>query len=429
MKYIQYNSRSFRETKYYRQLPEEEQEVFNILTSMFHFKVNNYVLEELINWDNVPNDPIYRLMFLRKSMLLDEDYTCLKHLMNMGEELKGFGPLVENIKKRMFPHREPCKNRTVKHGNRLLYGVVSDFETIVSIFPKYTVKTCHAYCTYCFRWPILNNAEMQRWSSYDDPQTPVGYLREHPEVKDVLLTGADPLATNAKILRRYLEPILEIDSISTIRISSKSLSFWPYRFTTDKDADDILRLFEDIQAKGKHLSFLAHVTHVRELETDAVKEAVKRIQSTGAIIRCQGPIVEGINDTAQDWSNLWTRQLKLGIIPYYMFIEGNHHPTNCFRVPLAKTLKIFQEAQKLTSGTARTVRGPVFVYEKNRVLLDGITTINNKKYFVLKSLQSPPEAGAEGKIELVPYDESTTDLGDLFTLFKPKIANDTMISV
>ena len=208
-----------------------------------------------------------------------------------------------------------------------------------------------------------------------------------------------------------------MDSVQVIRTSSKSLAWWPYRFVTDKDADDLLRYFEHIQSKGKHFCFIAHFTHPRELENEIVQEAIRRILSTGAVIRCQGPLVKGINDNPQDWVDLWTKQINLGMVPYYMFVEANHHYENCFRIPLAETLRIFQEAQKQTTGLARTVRGPVFMNDINRVLLDGTTELNGQKYFVLKSLQCAPRMDSEAKIKLIPYDGHTKDIGNIFELF------------
>ncbi len=63
-------------------------------------------------------------------------------------------------------------------------------------------------------------------------------------------------------------------NLKTIRIGTKSLSFWPYRFITDPDSDSCLILFRKITDKGIHLAFMAHFNHHRELETDAVREAV-----------------------------------------------------------------------------------------------------------------------------------------------------------
>lgn len=418
MKFISYNNTSFKKTKYYELLPEEEREVFDILSSVFHFKVNNYVLEHLIHWDSIPNDPIYKLIFPRKEMLSEIDYESLKLLHESGLEEKKLMPFIQRIKKKMFPEVKQTETSLPKVDGKRIRGMYSNFETIVSLFPDPMAKTCHSYCSYCFRWIMFNNKEAQQNSSYKDPNEPVAYIKAHPEISDVLFTGADPLVLKAETLKKYIDPILDIDSVKVIRISSKSLGWWPFRFTTDKDADALLDLFKYIQSRGKHLNFCAHFTHVRELEHTEVKKAIQKIRATGTVIRCQGPLVEGINDTAEDWSALWNAQIAFGMVPYYMFIEADHNSESCFRIPLAKALRIFQEAQKKTTGLARTVRGPVFMNDLNRVLLDGVTEVNGEKYFVLKSLQSPPETNGEGKIKLIPFDEHTKDAGDLFELFQ-----------
>ena len=76
----------------------------------------------------------------------------------------------------------------------------------------------------------------------------------------------------AAVLRRYIEPLLEpgLEHIESIRIGTKSLAYWPQRFVTDPDADDTLRLFEEVSAAGKTLALMAHFSHPRELEPELV---------------------------------------------------------------------------------------------------------------------------------------------------------------
>jgi len=420
LKFKTYSNNTFKNTDYYANLPIEAKVEFDVLSSVFHFKVNTYVLENLIDWKNVPNDPMYKLVFPRKEMLSTFDYEFLKTLFNEGLNTNELNLFVQRVRKKMLPEVKHSPTSIPQINGEPIIGMYRNFETIISLFPDPMVKTCHSYCSYCFRWIMFNNKEAQQNSSYQDPFAPVAYLKEHPEIKDVLFTGADPLVLKAATLKKYIDPILEIESVEVIRISSKSLAWWPYRFTTDTDAAALLELFEYIQSKGKHLNFCAHFTHPKELETNVVKEAIKRIRNTGTVIRCQGPLVKDINDTPEAWSTLWTQQISLGMIPYYMFIEADHNIENCFRIPLAKALNIFQEAQKRTTGLARTVRGPVFMNDLNRVLLDGTTTIGDKKFFVLKSLQSPPDIDNEAKIKLIPYDKTSKDAGDLFILFNQK---------
>ena len=116
----------------------------------------------------------------------------------------------------------------------------------------------------------------------------------------------------------------------------QTLSYWPYRFITDKDADDMLRLFEKVKKAGKHLAFQAHFNHPVELSTNAVKKAIQRIQNTGAQIRTQSPLLRHINDDPVVWADMWKEQVRLGLIPYYMFVARDTGSKSFFDVPLEK---------------------------------------------------------------------------------------------
>ena len=418
MKFISYSPAKFRKSDYYSLLPEKEQHTFTILSKVFHFKVNSFVLDNLIDWDRVPHDPIFRYIFPRKEMLPKVDFDFLAKDPFPSELDPEFQKYVSKLKRQLAPRPTSANESLIlDETGRRIRGMYSNFPTIVSLFPDPMMRTCHSYCNYCFRWILFGDRAVQQNSGYTDPQTPVAWLKANPQVTDCLFTGADPLIVNAKNLQKFIDPVLAIDSVKVIRLSSKALAYWPFRFTTDKDADNLLRLFEYILSKGKHLNFCGHFTHPRELDHPEVAKAVKRIQNTGAIIRTQGPLVKDVNDSPEAWSEMWMKQINLGMVPYYMFMEADHHPQSCFRVRPAEALRIFQEAQKVTTGLARTVRGPVFMYDLNRVLLDGTTTLNGKKFFVLKTLQAPPGCDSEGDIKLVPYDEHTKNLRNLYNLF------------
>jgi L-lysine 2,3-aminomutase len=106
---------------------------------------------------------------------------------------------------------------------------------------------------------------------------------------------------------------------------------------------------------------MAHFTHFRELETDIVRKAIKRILNTGAVIRTQSPVIKHINDDPIIWERMLKEQVQLGCVPYYMFIARNTGAHNFFNVPLVKAWQIFRNAYKNISGTARTIRGPCYV--------------------------------------------------------------------
>jgi KamA family protein len=257
-------------------------------------------------------------------------------------------------------------------------------------------QTCHAYCTYCFRWAQFVGIDELKFAS-GQAVTLTNYLRGHPEVSSVLLTGGDPLVMKTRVLRRYVEPLLDprLEHVSSIRLGTKSPAYWPQRFVTDGDADDLLRLFEEVERAGRHLALMAHFSHPREMTTPVAREAIRRIKSTGAVVRCQAPLIRHVNDSADCWAEMWKTQVRLGAVPYYMFVERDTGPKHYFAVPLARALDIFDHAYRRISGIGRTVRGPSMSAMPGKVLVDGVTTINEQKVFVLKFLQgrNPDWAG------------------------------------
>jgi L-lysine 2,3-aminomutase len=217
----------------------------------------------------------------------------------------------------------------------------------------------------------------------------VDYVKEHKEVTDVLFTGGDPLIMKTKHLEYYIRPLLNanIENLRNIRIGTKALGYWPYRFVTDDDADDLLKLFEDVKKSGKHLAFMAHFNHSVELGGEIVAEAVRRILNTGAVIRTQSPVLKHINDDPKVWADMWKKQVELGCIPYYMFVARNTGAQHYFSIPLVEAWQLFRNAYQSVSGICRTVRGPSMSALPGKVQVLGISEIANQKVITLRMIQ------------------------------------------
>jgi KamA family protein len=273
---------------------------------------------------------------------------------------------------------------------RPLPGLQHKYPETVLFFPRQG-QTCHAYCSYCFRWAQFVDEPGLKMAT-DDVGTLVAYLGEHPEVTSVLITGGDPMIMGEVVLRRYVEPLIDprngLDHIESIRIGTKSLAYWPQRFVTDPDADDTLRLFGEVIASGRNLAVMAHFSHPRELEPPVLAEAVRRIRDTGAVIRTQAPLIRSINDDPAAWREMWRTQVRMGMVPYYMFVERDTGPQDYFAVPLARGYDIFREAYQGVSGLARTVRGPSMSATPGKVCVDGVTEVAGIKVFVLHMIQA-----------------------------------------
>ena len=399
------------------QISVEQRVALQAVSSVLPFRVNEYVLRELIDWDDIPNDPIYQLTFPQAGMLEHADFLRLEDMVVRGEKGDDFRRLVRDIHRRMNPNPGGQKQLNVPavDGERVL-GCQHKYREVVLFFPVQG-QTCHAYCTYCFRWAQFVGDKDLRFAARNVDQL-VEYLKEHDEVTDVLITGGDPMVMSSSRLRRVVEPLLDpaLDHLRSIRIGTKSLAYWPYRFLTDTDADDLLRLFEEVRSKGRQVAFMAHFSHPKELGTKAVAMAMRRILDTGAVIRTQAPVIRHVNDRAEVWSEMWRRQVALGAVPYYLFVERDTGPKQYFQVPLARVLRIFSTACSDVSGLARTVRGPSMSATPGKVLVDGVATIGGDKVFVLKMVQAR-DPGWVNRVFFAQFDSQATWLDELRPAF------------
>ncbi|MFT5422364.1 MAG: KamA family protein [Phycisphaerales bacterium] len=368
-------------------LAPDLREAIQTVGAVLPFRTNRYVTDELLNWDDTTEDPMYQLTFPQRGMLEDDQYRAVRDEIHRGAEKAELAEIVNRIRFELNPHPAGQQTHNVPTmSGEPVNGMQHKYRETVLFFPSQG-QTCHAYCTFCFRWAQFVGLEDLKFSSREVDSL-CAYLRAHPEVSDVLFTGGDPLIMKTKTLAQYIEPLLEIESVRTIRIGTKSVGYWPQRFVTDNDADDLLRLFERVVDSGKHLAIMGHYSHPVELSTGVSQEAVRRIRSTGANVRMQSPVIRHVNDNAGVWADLWTQGVQLGAIPYYMFVERDTGAKNYFEMPLVRAWNIFRNAYQHVSGMARTVRGPSMSCFPGKVHILGVTEINGEQAFALEFLQA-----------------------------------------
>lgn len=370
-------------------MPDEERFAMRVVASVLPFRVNRYVIDQLIDWNRVPDDPIFRLTFPQREMLAPEDFDRIADLLRRQVDGPKLRQAVDEVRAKLNPHPSGQMDLNVPmlDGARLK-GMQHKYRETVLFFPSQG-QTCHAYCTFCFRWAQFVGVRDLRFASSETAELH-HYLRSHTEVTDLLLTGGDPMVMKTSHLAAYIEPLLapEFEHIQHIRIGTKSLSYWPYRFISDTDSYDLLRLFERVGKAGKQLSFMAHFNHWQEMEPHAAREAIRRIRDTGAVIRSQSPLVAHINDDPSVWSRMWKEQTTLGVIPYYMFVERDTGAKHYFALPLARAAGIYREAIQGLSGLARTARGPVMSATPGKVEIQGVAEVAGEKVFVLRFIQA-----------------------------------------
>ena len=368
-----------------QRLDDDARFAMRVVANVLPFRVNEYVIEELIDWDRVPDDPIYQLTFPQKGMLAPEHFDKVADAMRGGDKAE-IDAAVAEVREALNPHPAGQMEHNIPEvDGEKIDGIQHKYNETVLFFPSQG-QVCHSYCTFCFRWAQFIGDNDLKIATKEAGQLK-SYVQAHPEITDILITGGDPLVMKTKNLRAHIEPLLELEQIRTIRIGSKALTFWPQRVISDKDADDLLDLFREVQAAGKHLALMAHYNHWRELEPAIAREAIARVRETGAQIRAQGPLLAHINDNADDWARLWQTQVELGIVPYYMFVERDTGARRYFEVPLARAWNIYRDAMKQVSGLARTARGPSMSSHPGKVEIQGVTEVAGEKVFVLRLIQ------------------------------------------
>ncbi|MEM1222804.1 MAG: KamA family radical SAM protein [Verrucomicrobiota bacterium] len=254
---------------------------------------------------NDPNDPIRRQVVPRAG----EMHTAEEELLDpVGEE-----------------NTKPVEGIVHRYPDRVLF-LVTD--------------RCAAYCRYCTRSRLVSNA--QDYNFHAEFEGGLEYIRNHPEIRDVLLSGGDPLLLSEKKLDYLLGELRKIPHIEFIRIGSRIPVFLPQRITP--------QLCEIFKKHGP-IWMSIHVNHPAEC-THTLREACERLAFAGVPLGNQSVLLKGVNDNAETMKSLIHRLLMMRVRPYYLYqcdlITGSAH----LRVDVRKGIEIIRALRGHTSGYA-----------------------------------------------------------------------------
>lgn len=412
-----YQLNNFREIPQLAKLTEAQKFDIEVVGNVLPFKVNNYVIEHLIDWDRVPADPIFALTFPQRDMLVPEHYDEIAQLLRNGADKQVIKAAANRIRMQLNPHPAGQADHNVpQFEGETLHGVQHKYRQTVLFFPSQG-QTCHAYCTFCFRWPQFIGLTDIKFASREIEKL-VNYVRQHTEVTDILFTGGDPMIMSAKNFALYVDALLDADlpNLINIRIGTKALAYWPHKFVDDADAEEMLALFRRVKAAGKQLALMAHFNHPRELDGEVVAQAIRNLKEAGVTIRTQSPVMAHINDAPEIWAEMWEKQVKLGCIPYYMFLARDTGAQHYFSVPLVRAWQIFREAYQKVSGLARTVRGPSMSANPGKIQILGVADAGGKKVITMRFLQGRNPDWVQRPF-FAEYDESACWIDDLKPAF------------
>jgi len=199
---------------------------------------------------------------------------------------------------------------------------------------------CASYCRYCTRSRIVGDPSEQ--FSRAEFEMQIDYLKRTPQVRDVLLSGGDPLTLAPKLLEELLARLREIDHIEIIRIGSRVPVFMPMRVDDD---------FCNMLQKYHPLWLNIHVNHPNEITLE-LAEACDRLTRAGVPLGNQSVLLAGVNDCVHIQRQLVQELVRIRVRPYYIYqcdlVEGSGH----FRTPVAKGIEIMEGLRGHTSGYA-----------------------------------------------------------------------------
>ncbi len=203
-------------------------------------------------------------------------------------------------------------------------------------------QTCSAYCRYCTRARLVGQKNSSALTQKKHWEEALSYIQNHPEVRDVLISGGDPLTLSDTNLAFLLSSLRKIPHVEMIRIGTKVPAVLPMRITTD---------LVEMLKKYHPIYFSVHFTHPDEITTEVQKACIK-LADGGIPLGSQTVLLKDVNDNADVLKSLMHKLLQIRVRPYYLFqcdpIVGSHH----FRVPVKKGLELIQSLRGNTSGYA-----------------------------------------------------------------------------
>ena len=172
------------------------------VSAVLPFRVNDYVVENLIDPGDVPDDPIFQLTFPQRGMLEETDYQRMRDLVVRGASETEIKLAADEIRGKLNPHPAGQMELNVpKLDGEVVAGMQHKYQETVLFFPTQG-QTCHAYCSYCFRWAqFIGDADLKFASK--EAEELARYVRENPQVSSVLITGGDPMVMKTSIPVSY----------------------------------------------------------------------------------------------------------------------------------------------------------------------------------------------------------------------------------
>lgn len=212
-----------------------------------------------------------------------------------------------------------------------------------------STNLCAMYCRHCFRKRLVGLSEEEILTHSAQM---IAYIRNHPELSNVLVSGGDSLLNSNRVIEHYLENLITVDHLDFIRFGSRLPVTFPQRIYDDPELLALLHKYN----KQKQLYVMTQFNHPNEITPEA-KRALNALLDCGVIVNNQAVLLKGINDNADTLALLMRKLTAAGVIPYYVFqCRPVTSVQSQFQVPLEQGWRIIDQAKTQLNGPAKRFR-------------------------------------------------------------------------
>lgn len=265
--------------------------------------------------------------------------------------------------------------------NTVISGMQHKYNETVLIL---STHRCAMYCRHCFRKRLVGISEDETTGNIEEM---AAYVKAHPEVNNVLISGGDAFLNTNEDIRRYLEVFSSMEQLDLIRFGTRTPVTLPMRIYEDPELMEILTYYN----KRKQIYVITQVNHPKEL-TEEAKRSVSMLLEAGIIVKNQTVLLKGVNDNSDVMAELLRKQTACGLIPYYIFqcrpVAGVR---NQFQVPLKQGYDIIQQAKYQQNGQGKAIRY-VMSHVSGKLEILGLLE-DDKMLFKFHQAKSPDDRG------------------------------------
>jgi len=356
------NIRTVERLKKYLKLTKKEEKLLKKVVEIHPMSITRYYLS-LINKSD-KKDPIRKMMI----------------------------PSVEELNLEGSYDTSGEKNNTKQEGLQHKYK-----ETALIL----TTNRCAAYCRFCFRKRLVglpNKEILHRFNNI------VKYIKSHPEIDNVLISGGDPLRLQTKIIDKILSKLSSIPHLKFIRIGTRIPVVFPDRILEDKS---LLKTLKKYSRPDRRIYIVTHFNHPSEITKKSIS-AINKLIESNIIINNQTVLMKGINNNPNTLAELLNKLVAIGVNPYYVFkCRPVKRVKKYFQIPLYKGYKIIKEAKKKLNGHSKRFKY-IMAHRTGKIEILGI--LKNEIYLKYHQAKNPKNIGKFFKKKL---NKKATWLDDL----------------